>query len=148
LVLGGERTEELDGVTLYTSTQGDAAGDLYQGSYDRDGTRKGTFRMTRAGAGRALTTKRTQAQRTQDAFVEAMSLRKLDESQLSQQDRADIRTLIRSQVEARMRSLGADPAQRSTEVTALTQNIEKRLFSEQRTLGELPELVKEAVVAP
>ena len=39
--------------------------------------------MTRAGAGKALTTKRTQAQRTQDAFIEAMSLRKLDESQLT-----------------------------------------------------------------
>ena len=104
--------------------------------------------MTRAGAGRALTSKRTQAQRTQDAFIEQMSLRKLDESQLTQQDRADIRALIRSQVEGRMRALGTDPAQRSGEVDALVPKIEKRLYSEKRTLGELPELVKEAVVAP
>jgi hypothetical protein len=146
--LGGERTEEVDGLTLYTSTRADPAGDAYEGSYDRDGTRKGTFRMMRAGEGRALTTKRTQAQRQQDAFVEAMSLRKLDESQLTDQDRADIRQLIRSQVEGRMRSLGADPAQKPSEVTALIQKIEQRLFSEHRTLGELPALVKEAVVAP
>jgi hypothetical protein len=146
--LGGERTESVDGLTLYTTTSVDPAGNLYSGSFERDGTRRGTFRMTRAGEGRALTTKRTQAQRQQDAFVEAMSMRKLDESQLTPQDRAEIRSRIRSQVEGRMRALGTDPAQRSGEVTALVQKVEKRLFSEQRTLGELPQLVKEAVVAP
>ena len=146
--LGGERTDTLDGVTLYTTTGVDPGDEQWKGSFERDGSRRGQFRMTRAGAGKALTTKRTQAQRTQDAFIEAMSLRKLDESQLTQQDRTDIRGMIRMAIEQRMQKLGIDPAKRSGEVDSLVPQIEKRLYAEHRTLGEVPKLVEEAVVAP
>jgi len=146
--LGGERTESMDGVTLFTTTSVDPTGDVLEGSYERDGSRRGTFRMLRAGAGKALTTKRTQAQRTQDAFLAAMRTRKLDESQLTQQDRADVRSMIRTEIEQRMRAIGVDPATRSGQIDTLVPSIEKRLFSEHLTLGEIPTLVEEAVVAP
>jgi hypothetical protein len=146
--LGGERTDSLEGLTLYTTTSVDPGGDQLHGSFERDGSRRGQFRMTRAGAGKALTTKRTQAQRTQDAFLEQMSARKLDESQLTPQDRADVRLAIRTAIDQRMRALGTDPARRAGEVDALVPKIEKRLYSEQRRLGEIPKLVEEAVVAP
>jgi len=146
--LGGERTESLAGVTLYTSTSADPSGNLFKGSFERDGSRHGTFRMLRAGTGKALTTKRTQSERTRDSFIEAMSTRRLDEAQLTQQDRADLQLAIRAAIDQRMRSLDIDPAQRSAQIETLVPAIEKRLVSEKRTLGEIPELVKEAVVAP
>ena len=49
--LGGERTESLEGVTLYTTTSADPAGNWFKGSFERDGSRKGSFRMLRAGTG-------------------------------------------------------------------------------------------------
>jgi hypothetical protein len=46
--LGAERSEGLDGVTLYSTTRVDPSGDLLQGDFERDGTRHGSFRMLRA----------------------------------------------------------------------------------------------------
>ncbi len=48
-VLGSARTESLDGVTRYATTEVSADGSELRGSFERDGTRRGTFRMTRAG---------------------------------------------------------------------------------------------------
>jgi hypothetical protein len=146
--LGGERTESMDGVTLYTTTSVDPTGDVLAGRFERDGSRRGQFRMTRAGAGKALTTKRTQSERTRDAFLAAMSARKLDESQLTQQDREDVRQMVRTEIERRMRAIGTDPATRAGEIDALVPSIEKRLYAEHLTLGDVPKLVEEAVVAP
>jgi hypothetical protein len=146
--LGGERTESLDGVTLYASTKADPAENWFEGSFERDGSRKGTFRMRRAGAGKALTTKRNQSERQRDAFMDWMGRRKLDPDTMSQQDRADLNATIRMSIDQRMRSLGIDPAGRSAQIDKLVPEIEKRLFAENRTLGEIPALVKEAVVAP
>ena len=47
--LGSARTESLEGVTLYTSTALDSSGDLVRGTFERDETRHGSFRMLRAG---------------------------------------------------------------------------------------------------
>ena len=47
--LGAARTETLEGVTLYTSTGVDSSGDLVRGTFERDGYRRGSFRMLRAG---------------------------------------------------------------------------------------------------
>jgi hypothetical protein len=46
-VLGSERSENLDGVTLYTTEQIESGGNVLQGQFVRDGTRHGTFRMMR-----------------------------------------------------------------------------------------------------
>jgi hypothetical protein len=146
--LGGEATETLDGVTLYSTTQDDPSGNQLQGRFERDGTRTGSFRMLRAGAGKALSTKRTQAQRQQDAFFEAMSRRPIDAAQLTPEDRAELRGLIGVAIAERMRKLGIDPAQRASDMDALVSSVEKRLLAEKLTLGDISRLVEEAVVAP
>ena len=46
-VLGSERSENLDGVTLYTTEQIESEGNILRGQFVRDGTRHGTFRMMR-----------------------------------------------------------------------------------------------------
>jgi hypothetical protein len=55
-VLGAERSENLDGVTRYTTESVEAGGDILRGSYVRDGTRRGTFRLMRAGGVEGLKT--------------------------------------------------------------------------------------------
>jgi hypothetical protein len=146
--LGGERTEAMDGVTLYTTTRVDPTGDVLQGSFERDGSRRGQFRMTRAGAGKALTTKKSEHERHREIFMNWLGRREIDESQLTQQDRADLRIVIRMAIDERMRNLKIDPAQRSTQIETLVPAIEKRLLSEKRPAGDIPKLVEEAVVAP
>jgi hypothetical protein len=146
--LGGERTESVDGLTLYTTKSVDPVSGAFLGSFERDGTRKGSFRMLRAGAGKALTSKRTQAERTRDAFIEQMSRRKLKEADLTPEDRADLRAGIRAAVEERMRAKNLDPSQHAAQVDALVPKIEKQLLSGEHSLGDLPKLVEEAVGAP
>ena len=67
--LGSERSDGLDGVTLYSTTWVDASGALLRGRFERDGTREGTFRMLRAAPVRGVKgSGRTQSERVRDAI--------------------------------------------------------------------------------
>jgi len=46
--LRSERAEDLDGVTIYTTREVADGGRLLHGDFERDGTQRGTFTMTRA----------------------------------------------------------------------------------------------------
>jgi hypothetical protein len=48
--MGAGGGEDFEGRTLYETTQIEAGGDVLRGSFDRDGKRKGSFRLTRSGA--------------------------------------------------------------------------------------------------
>jgi hypothetical protein len=48
--MGAGGGEDFEGRTLYETTQIEAGGDVLRGSFDRDGKRKGTFRLARSGA--------------------------------------------------------------------------------------------------
>jgi hypothetical protein len=60
-VLGSEGAEGLEGRTEFRTERVLEGGRLLVGSFDRDGTRRGTFQMRRAGGRKALA-KRTQAE--------------------------------------------------------------------------------------
>jgi hypothetical protein len=53
-VLGGGNAEEAEGRTRYATSERSADGRLLRGSYERDGTRQGSFTLTRVGAVRTL----------------------------------------------------------------------------------------------
>jgi len=55
-VLGSERSEDLDGVTLYTTQTVEPGGTVLRGQFERDGTRHGTFRMMRSAGTEGLKT--------------------------------------------------------------------------------------------
>lgn len=67
-VLGSERAEAMNGRTLYTTESASPSGATLRGSFARDESRRGTFRMTRSGEARSVGTKRTQAERLRDFF--------------------------------------------------------------------------------
>jgi hypothetical protein len=48
--MGAGGGEDFEGRTLYETTQIEAGGDVLRGSFDRDGKRKGSFRLARSGA--------------------------------------------------------------------------------------------------
>ena len=67
--LGAERSEGLDGVTLYSTTWIDPSGDLLRGDFERDGTRHGSFRMLRAAPVTGVKgSGKTQSERVRDAL--------------------------------------------------------------------------------
>jgi hypothetical protein len=53
-ILGSGRAESLEGVTEYVTTEVASGGDVLRGTFERDGTRHGTFRMMRSGRARAV----------------------------------------------------------------------------------------------
>lgn len=66
-VMSSLRAEELEGVTLYETTGVEEDGNVLVGRFDRDGSRKGTFRMTRSGEVGTLDEK-TQSELQAQAF--------------------------------------------------------------------------------
>ncbi len=69
--LGSERSEDLDGVTLYTTTWVDPSGDLLSGRFERDGTRHGSFRMLRAAPVSGVKgSGKSQSERLRDALMD------------------------------------------------------------------------------
>jgi hypothetical protein len=66
-VMASARSESLEGVTRYETTAVETGGSVLIGRYDRDGSRRGTFRMTRSGAARPLT-ERSQREVQADAL--------------------------------------------------------------------------------
>lgn len=52
--VGSSEDENLEGTTVYRTEAVETGGNVLVGSYDRDGTRRGTFRMTRSGPTRGL----------------------------------------------------------------------------------------------
>ncbi|MFV1118534.1 hypothetical protein, partial [Klebsiella pneumoniae] len=48
-VMGSGRSETMEGVARYETTAVEEVGDVLVGSYERDGTRHGSFRMRRSG---------------------------------------------------------------------------------------------------
>jgi hypothetical protein len=71
-VLGSLRSDTLEGETRYETTSVEEGGELLLGSYERDGTRHGSFQMRRAGPVGALEEK-TQEEIQAQAFRRGMA---------------------------------------------------------------------------
>jgi murein DD-endopeptidase MepM/ murein hydrolase activator NlpD len=65
---GGGSTDSMEGLTEYVTTAVRRRGDLLEGTYERDGTRHGTFRMMRSGEAKALGPGSSQQERQEQAF--------------------------------------------------------------------------------
>jgi murein DD-endopeptidase MepM/ murein hydrolase activator NlpD len=67
-IMGGGRTDTLEGLTSWTTTEVREGGDLLTGAYQRDGRRHGTFRMMRSGATGGVKGSKSQAELQQAVF--------------------------------------------------------------------------------
>jgi hypothetical protein len=67
-VLGSQRAESMSGRTQYRGVEIVAGGRQIRGEFARDDSRRGTFRMVRAGAAGSVGTKRSQRERMMDGI--------------------------------------------------------------------------------
>jgi hypothetical protein len=160
--LGGERTETLDGVTLYAATERDASGDVWKGTYERDGTRHGVFTMRRAGE--ASITKgsgMTQEQRLREHFfgregaalMQPGAARKEVERMIREGEdlppemKEALRDEIRSTVEQNLRANGSDPRAMRPQIESITRQLE-RLVLEGKSQSEIDAMIRDGQIRP
>jgi len=87
-IMGSGRTESMEGRTRYTTTAVGDDGNLLEGTYNRDGTRIGTFQLMRAGqvARVADKSKKVEKER-QQLFVEGLQ-RQIESGEISEVGRS------------------------------------------------------------
>ena len=67
-LLGSQRAQSMSGRTQYRGLEWLSERNLIRGAFSRVESRRGTFRMLRAGAAKSVGTKRTQEERLRDAL--------------------------------------------------------------------------------
>ena len=107
--MGGGSAEDLSGRTEYKTTE--VGGDELHGSFDRDGTRIGTFRMIRSGATEGVKT----AARTQEELQRKVAIRNLPAGEMQQLVRDRLEEDLAAHgvflTDAELDALAADAAQ-------------------------------------
>jgi hypothetical protein len=161
-VLGSARTEGLDGVTRFTTTEVEPGGRVLRGRFERDGSRHGTFRMTLAGPVRGVQgTRKTDGERVYELFfgeagaalfqgdgIRALQDRVRAGEQVPESSRAEVREEIRRSLERQLRQRGVDPDAYSREIETLTRQIERQVIDEGRSFEEVQRMIEEGEIAP
>ncbi len=163
-VLGNAATESMEGRTLYATEAIEEGGDVLRGVFDRDdGTRHGTFRMTRAGTAKAVGRDR---KRRREAGVEdfyriwASSLDKLpgdvpeswyrervEAGTITSEDRFALRAAFE---EALQSTLQSDDDRRAfyVVVTNLARKMERLFVEEGRSVADLQKMLRSGELRP
>ncbi len=164
-VLGSAETEGLEGVTQYTTTEVLDGGDRLRGSFSRDESRRGTFRMVRSGATRELKGKnKSEGQRFYEEFLgpgfdhaldregsalrEAVAARREGLGKVSAELRARVRAEIAAEIAERIRESGDDPDRYTNEVESLSEGIEAALIEAGHSPAEIVEMLKGGRINP
>jgi hypothetical protein len=164
-VLGSAESESLEGVTQYTTTEVLSGGDELRGTFVRDESRRGSFRMVRSGDTKALSgTRKSEGQRFQQEFLgdrfdlaldregsavrEAVAVRAGGREGVSKELRARVRGEIASAISERLREAGKDPDDYVREVESLTEQIEAQLIDGGRSPYDVVEMLKDGRIDP
>lgn len=123
--LGGGSVEDMDGRTLYTTERVSSDGDVLTGTFARDESRTGTFRLTRAGEVKNVTgSGKSQGQRT----LELLGGPELAKALAPPEDASpavetEVRATVRKEVEKAFREQGFDPKSYQPQVDDMTEQI-------------------------
>lgn len=155
--LSGARAESLEGLTEYRTTEILEGGDVLTGTFTRDGTRVGTFRMRRAGdVADVEGSGKSQEERTMEmlasqfgggeALAAILGGERVD-PEAAGLSRDEIRAEVVEQLEADMREQGMDPAYYRSEIGQMADQI-----LEEWQAGKSPEqierMIREGEIAP
>ncbi len=144
--LGGARAETLDGQTEYRTTEIAPSGEL-RGSYNRDGTRPGSFRMIRAGAVGEVKKSRSQAEvraRAMSATGGASAAEGLG-NQLSQPDVSERE--VREVLMGKVLAAGGDPRAVDAEIRSLAAAIMAE-YRKGTPPAEIEQMVRDGALRP
>jgi hypothetical protein len=163
-ILGSARTENLDGITRYTTLEISEDGGILRGEFVRDGTRIGTFRLTRSGKSMGVKgSGKTQSQRLMDAWfgefsdsiqggnaMRAEILRKVQSGEIeaTPEIRAEVRKELRREIEQSIRKKGLDPDDYAVQVEALSEQIQLQIIDEGRSVEEIGRMLEKGELGP
>lgn len=164
--LGSAMTDSLEGATVYATERVEEDGRVLRGSFDRDGTRTGTFRLLRTAPVRGLGTTEEQEQRIagkrQQMFVDQFFggdaelalggvspdfARRAREGALSESERSELRGQIQASLETQLQDRGLSPSQVQPQIQSLTRQIEK-LVLEGKEPAEIERLYRDGKLRP
>jgi hypothetical protein len=149
--LGSARTESLDGVEQFTTTARGPRGDEYAGDYERDESRRGRFRMTRAGESRGVRgSSRTTGQRLREQYLRNLGavLGAREAAIRAAPDRAAARAEIRAALTETIRAAKGDPEFLGPEVDHLTGEIERRMLDGGASAADIDQLLEDGDINP
>ena len=165
-MLGGAGAEEFAGRTVYETTSVAEGGDVLTGRFERDGTRSGTFRISRSGAAAIVKgSGRSQGERVYEAFFGEMAgqlyrgnlpegaaeeelRRRIEAGELTEEDRAETRRRFEDFVEEQYRAQGNDPRAHRPQIQSLSRKLEKAYLDEGKSLEEIQELIRNGQLRP
>jgi hypothetical protein len=159
--MGGGSAEELAGHTEYRSETAAAGGDELRGSFERDGTRIGNFRMIRSGDVSDVGS-HSQSDRQRKVMMEnAMRSGLVDSQEVHaaiarqiqlvadpSQGREQVHAAVRKSVEDAYRKQDADPRNFSPQVESLTSKIEAQLLDQGKSVAAVQQMLAEGEIAP
>jgi len=164
-VLGSAETESMEGVTQYTTTEVLSGGGELRGTFVRDESRRGTFRMVRSGDTKALSgTRKSEGQRFQQEFLgdrfdlaldregsavrEAVAARADGRGKVSKELRARVRTEIAAAISERLGEAEKEPDRYESEIESLSEKIEAALIDGGRSPYDVVEMLKDGRINP
>ena len=152
-VLGSASAEHMEGRTQYVTQSVEAGGNLLQGSFERDGTRHGTFVMRRSGESKITEgSGKTPNQREIERFYQTWGRDFFSPTELQAlKDKAgagaapqggakDLRERVRAELERKAREQGIEPSTVEPQIDQLTDKISSMLEE-----GKSPEEIERAL---
>jgi hypothetical protein len=164
-MMGSAMTESMEGLTRYAATEVTPDGKVISGTFERDGTRHGRFRMTRAGTSSDVKgSGKTQGQRLMDAwfgeFADAMrgdpeSYERIvkekiapgEGKDLPSEVRDEIRSKIRTDIERSIRQKGLNPRDFEKQIDRMTLRVEKAMVEDGKSAGDIARMIEEGELA-
>lgn len=153
-VLGGARAEDLEGVTRYATAAVESDGNLLRGTWLRDGTREGTFRMTRSGTTQAVRgSGRSNAERVRELFFGSAAAlgdggaADRPEPEAPEEVWQAVRTQVREELERSAIAQGESPGALEAELDRLADEI-VGLMREGRSREEIERRLREGRQGP
>jgi hypothetical protein len=167
-VMGAAATESLEGRTMYETTSVEQDGDLLRGTFNRDGTRVGTFQMRRGGAPRGLESKyasdgeralvalfgesgrelfRSQQGGAQ-AIDEAELRRQIGAGQFGADDREALQERFALEVSGQIERQGGDARRMRPQIEKIAEKMVRAFVDDGKSLAEIREQVASGKLAP
>ena len=160
-IMGSMRGENVEGATQYTTMEIEPGGNVLRGSFERDGSRHGTFRMMRAGAIQIVEgSGKTEGERALEYFGlsgsgasgEGTLQDTIDElraaGEISRTTRMELRTKIVEWLEQGMRGRGQNAKQSERRLEGLALRVEKELLDEGRSVQEVVKMIEKGELRP
>ncbi len=161
--LAGGTAEEVEGRTRYETTDFREGGDVLVGRFERDGTRSGSFRITRSGAASVVKgSGKTQSERVREVFFENAARtmmieeddaeealrQRIEAGSVTDEDRRAVRKRFEGFLEEQYRAQGQDPRAFRADIQRLARKMTDAYLDEGKSVEEIGELIRNGQMRP